>query len=157
MRRLSRRDWLALGAFLAVTFATSAIAAQFGPGPWFEALKKPSWNPPGAVFPVVWTVLYAMIAVAGWLVWRSPRRQGVGTLVPWGVQLALNGLWSFLFFGLERPGLAMADIVLLLGAIAWTLWTFAQQRRAAAWWLVPYAAWVSFAAVLNFTIWRLNA
>ncbi|MCU0784896.1 MAG: tryptophan-rich sensory protein [Verrucomicrobia bacterium] len=128
------------------------------PGEWYATLKKPSWNPPGWIFGPVWTALYTMMAVAAWLVWKrggfvAQRRP----LLIFLAQLALNALWTPLFFGLHRPGLAFAEIVLLWLAIAATIPTFWRVSSLAAWLLVPYLAWVSFAAVLNFTLWRLKA
>lgn len=139
--------------FLALTFAAAFVGSQFGPGPWFEALQKPAWNPPSWVFAPVWTVLYAMMAVAAWLVWRAGARRA---LLVWLVQLALNAAWSWLFFGLERPDLAFVDIVVLWIAIALTLAAFARVSRFAALLLAPYLAWVTFATVLNGAIWHLN-
>jgi tryptophan-rich sensory protein len=130
---------------------------MFMPGEWYASLKKPSWNPPGWVFGPVWTTLYVMMAVAAWLVWKrggfSSQRPA---LVLFLAQLALNAAWTPLFFGLHRPGLAFAEILLLWLAIAAALAAFRPVSRAAAWLLTPYLAWVSFAAVLNFALWRLN-
>jgi tryptophan-rich sensory protein len=142
--------------FFAITFAIAAVGALFTPGPWYEALAKPAWTPPGWVFAPVWTALYAMIAVAGWLIW-SARARIDSALLLWGVQLALNGIWSWLFFGLENPGLAAVDIVVLLLAIVATIRAFAPVSRPAAALLLPYALWVGFATALNIAIWRLNA
>ena len=149
---------LALGGWLLLCFAAAALGGFFMPGEWYASLEKPSWNPPGWVFGPVWTALYAVMAVAAWLVWRrggfaAQRRP----LLLFSVQITLNAAWTPLFFGLHRPGLAFAEIVLLWLAIAATLVVFARVSRPAAWLLVPYLAWVSFAAVLNFTLWRLNA
>lgn len=140
--------------FLALTFGAAVVGSQFGPGPWFEALQKPDWNPPNWVFAPVWTALYAMMAVAAWLVWRGGGRRG--PIVLFLLQLALNAAWSWLFFGLHRPDLALADIVLLWLAIVATLVAFARVSGGAAALMVPYLAWVSFATVLNASIWRLN-
>jgi translocator protein len=152
------RRLLALVGWLLLCFAAASMGGFFGPGEWYASLRKPSWNPPGWVFGPVWTALYAMMAVAAWLVWRrggwSAQRR---PLIFFLVQLALNALWTPLFFGLQRPGLAFAEIVLLWLAIAATLTVFRPVSRAAAWLLAPYLAWVSFAAVLNFTLWRLNS
>ncbi len=148
------KHFLALIVFLAVAFAVAAFGAQFQPGEWYAALEKPPWNPPNWVFGPVWTVLYVTIAVAAWLVWR---RRGTGerrartrfALGLWAVQLALNGLWSWLFFGLQRPGWALVDIVVLVIAIAWTARAFHRLVPAAGWLLIPYLAWVAYATTLN--------
>lgn len=128
------------------------------PGEWYATLRKPSWNPPAWVFGPVWTALYTMMAVAAWLVWRrggwAAQRRPLALFL---VQLALNAGWTPLFFGLKSPGLALAEIGLLWLAIVGTLIAFARVSRAAAWLLAPYLAWVSFAAALNFALWRLNA
>ena len=157
MRMKKTKTILGLIGWLAACFAAAAFGGLFVPDEWYAALRKPSWNPPGWVFGPVWTALYTMMGVAAWLVWRQggwgKQRQ---PLLIFLVQLALNALWTPLFFGLHRPGLAFAEIVLLWLAIATTLAAFRPVSRAAAWLLVPYLAWVSFAAALNFTLWRLN-
>jgi benzodiazapine receptor len=141
--------------FLAVTFAIAAFGAQFLPGPWYEALIKPAWTPPPWLFGPVWSVLYLMIAISAWLIWlRQPRISA--PLMVWAIQLVLNGIWSWLFFGLQRPGFAALDIVVLLLAIAVTAVMFARVSRVAAFLLLPYFFWVSFATALNIAIWRLN-
>jgi len=148
---------LGLCGWVLLCFAAASLGAVFMPGEWYAALRKPSWNPPGWIFGPVWSVLYTMMAVAAWLVWQrrgfGAQRRPLGLFL---VQLALNAAWTPLFFGLHRPGVAFAEIVLLWLAIAWTLATFWRVHRAAAWMLVPYLTWVSFAALLNFTLWRLN-
>lgn len=150
------RPFLLLG-LIVVCFGTAASGAIAPPGEWYAALNKPSWQPPTWVFGPVWTTLYVMMAVAAWLVWRQggfARQRGPLTL--FFVQLALNAAWSPLFFALKRPDLAFAEILLLWGAIAWTIVVFRRVHRGAAALLVPYLAWVTFAAVLNGTLWRLN-
>ncbi|MGB2823749.1 MAG: TspO/MBR family protein [Phycisphaerae bacterium] len=125
---------------------------------WYPTLAKPLWNPPAWVFGPVWTVLYGMMAVAVWLVWRQRRqRPGGAPIILFAVQLALNAVWSPLFFGLHRPDLAFVDIVLLWLALAATVWLFLKRLTIAGVLLVPYLLWVSFAAALNFAIWRLNS
>ncbi len=148
---------LGLLAWLLLCFAGASGGALFTPGEWYAALRKPSWNPPGWIFGPVWTALYAMMAVAAWLVWQrggfAAQRHALGLFL---AQLTLNALWTPLFFGLRQPGVAFAEIILLWLAILATLLAFRPVSRAAVWLLVPYLAWVSFAAVLNGTLWRLN-
>ncbi|MEI7822883.1 MAG: TspO/MBR family protein [Verrucomicrobiota bacterium] len=148
---------LGLCGWLLLCFAAASPGAVFMPGEWFAALKKPAWNPPSWIFGPVWTALYAMMAAAAWLVWqRGGWKEQRKPLLIFLAQLALNALWTPLFFGLHRPGVAFAEIVLLWLAIVATLVAFRPVNRTAAWLLVPYLAWVSFAAVLNGTLWRLN-
>ena len=136
----------------------SGFATSRGVDTWYPTLIKPSFNPPAWVFGPTWTVLYILMGVALVLVWR----QGLGkpgvrlALALFAVQLVLNALWSILFFGLQSPEWAFAEIILLWLAIVATLWAFRSVTPAAGWFLVPYLAWVSFAAVLNGSIWILN-
>lgn len=136
----------------------SGIATARGVETWYPTLVKPSFNPPAWVFGPTWTVLYLLMGVALFLVWR----QGWDTpgvklaLGLFAVQLVLNALWSIIFFGMHSPGWAFAEILLLWLAILATLWAFWRVEPAAGWLLVPYLAWVSFAAVLNGSIWILN-
>jgi tryptophan-rich sensory protein len=152
------RQTLALAGWLALTFSATASAVFVSRGGWYATLAKPAWNPPSWLFGPVWTLLYAMMAVAAWLVWREGgwRVQG-RVLALYLLQWALNALWTPLFFGLQRPALAFAEILALDVALLATLLAFWRVRRLAAALLVPYALWVAFATVLNFTIWRLNS
>jgi translocator protein len=146
-----------LGFWLVVTFSAAWIGSRFQPGEWYAGLVKPALTPPGWVFGPVWTLLYAMMGTAAWLVWRAYGLTGAP--VPLGlflVQLALNALWSYLFFGLNRPGLAFLDIVALWLAILATLVAFWRADPLAGLLLLPYLLWVSFATYLNFQFWRLN-
>ncbi len=149
---------LALAGWLLLCFSAASLGAVFMPGDWYLTLKKPSWNPPGWIFGPVWTALYTMMAVAAWLVWRrggfAAQRLPLALFL---TQLGLNAAWTPLFFGLRRPGIAFIEIVLLWLAIAATLASFRPVSRVAAWLLAPYLAWVSFAAMLNFALWRLNS
>jgi tryptophan-rich sensory protein len=151
------RSALALAGWVALCFSAASLGAFFMPGEWYASLKKPSWNPPGWIFGPVWTALYAMMAVAAWLVWRrggfAAQRRPLGWFL---AQLALNAAWTPLFFGLHWPGVAFAEIVLLWLAIVATLAAFRPVNRAATFLLVPYLLWVTFAAALNFALWRLN-
>lgn len=153
-----RKSVLGLVGWLLLCFAAAAPGAFFMPGEWYDGLNKPTWNPPGWLFGPVWSCLYAMMAVAAWLVWKrggfSAHRQALGLFL---AQLFLNALWTPLFFGLHQPGLAFVEILLMWLAIAATLIAFRPISRPAFWLLVPYLAWVSFAAVLNGTLWRMNA
>lgn len=153
--------WLGLIVLLVVCFAAAGIGGAVTTpkiATWYAALAKPSWNPPNWIFGPVWSVLYLCMAIAAWLVWRQGGLAGAATpLALFAVQLVLNLAWSWLFFGFENPGLAFVDIVLLWAAIAATMVAFWFRSAIAGILFVPYLAWVSFAAVLNFVVWRLNA
>jgi len=156
----SRQPHPALGLIvaLAVTYGVAFLGGLARPDAWFDSIAKPAWNPPDWVFGPVWSILYTLMAIAAWLVWRDHGfKNARAALVLYAVQLALNGLWSPLFFGLHRPDLALIDIILLWLAIVATTVLFFRRHQAAGWLFVPYLAWVSFAAALNFAIWRLNA
>jgi translocator protein len=153
-----RRKWPALGAFILACYSAAAIGGLFMPGEWYAQLAKPEWTPPDWVFAPVWTVLYTVMAVAGWLVWRTRGLGGAQQAFTFfGAQLILNAAWSWIFFGRQQPGLAAIEIVMLWVAIAATIVAFWRIRPMAGALLLPYLAWVSFAAALNFAIWRLNA
>ena len=151
-------DILGLAGFFAVCFATASSGAFFRPGTWYEDLAKPWWRPPNWLFAPAWSLLYCAIAVSGWLVWRQAGFAGAA--LPLGiytVQLVLNAAWSGLFFGLRRPDIAFGEVVLLWLSILATILAFHPVHAGAAWLLVPYLCWVTFASCLNFSIWRLNA
>ena len=129
--------------------------------PWYSALVKPPLTPPDTLFGPVWTLLYALMATAAFLVWREGRvqkkkRDVRRALIAFAVQLGLNLVWSPFFFGLQDPQLALIDILALLTAIVWTIILFRRVSIVAAWLLVPYLLWVSFATYLNTAIWWLN-
>ena len=151
------RAVLALVGWLALSFATASLGAFFLPGEWYASLRKPAWNPPNWIFGPVWTALYTFMAIAAWLVWRRGgfRSQRVA-LSLYLLQLLVNAFWTPLFFGLKHPALGFVDIVLLWGALLATILAFWKAHRLAAWLLMPYLAWVTFAAALNFALWRLN-
>lgn len=143
--------------WLGITFSAALVGSRFMPGVWYESLSKPSWNPPNAIFGPVWSVLYLLMAVAAWLVWRRSGFNGAGlALILFIIQLVLNALWSYLFFGKHRPDLAFLDIVALWFSIVIVLVLFWRAHRGAGGMMVPYLAWVSFAAYLNFLLWRMN-
>ena len=156
-----KRSLLVLVLFLVICFAAEAIGGAVTTpkiGTWYATLAKPSWNPPAWIFAPVWSALYFCMAIAAWLIWRQNATAGVRVpLTLFGVQLVLNVLWSCIFFGLQSPGLACLDVLLLWGAVAVTMITFWQWSRTASILFVPYWMWVTFASVLNFAFWRLNA
>lgn len=146
---------------LGITFLVGAVAAWFttaGVNGWYAVANKPSFNPPNWVFAPVWTALYLMMGIALWLVWKkdgvkSGRRTA---LILFAIQLLLNFAWSFIFFYAHQPGWAFAEILLMWVSIMLTIIWFGKVSPAAAWLLVPYIWWVSFASLLNFYIWKLN-
>jgi tryptophan-rich sensory protein len=151
-------DFIALAVSIVLVAGAASFGALFSPGDWYAGLVKPSFNPPNWIFGPVWTALYFMMAVAAWLVWRRRDAQPVTlALAVYLVQLALNALWSWLFFGLHAMGAAFIDICLLWLLILATLVLFWRVHRWAGALLAPYLAWVGFAAVLNFALWQLNA
>jgi len=151
-------DIAALGFFVLVNFAAASSGAIFRPGEWYKQLRKPPWRPPDWLFGPVWAVLYLMIATSGWLVWRAAGDTTAGqqALIVYAVQLFFNAGWSAVFFGLRRPGLGLVEILFLWSSILATIMLFLQIRPLAGYLMMPYLFWVSFASVLNFTIWRLN-
>ena len=158
-----RRDALGLAGFVALCLAVAAVGGAVtatSVGSWYPTLAKPAFNPPDWLFAPVWTTLYLMIAFAGWRVWRLRGWTGPRGLDPallaWALQLALNLCWSFVFFGARMIGAALVEIAVLFVAIVATGWLFWRVDRLGAWLLLPYAAWVGFAAVLNAALWRLN-
>jgi len=153
------RDFAGFAAFVAINAAVSALggwATATSVGTWYQALAKPAFNPPDWVFAPVWSALYLMIAVAGWRVWRRGGGQMRPELAVYALQLALNLAWSFVFFGARLIGPALVVIAVLLAVIAANAALFSRIDRLAGALLVPYAAWVSFAALLNAALWRLN-
>jgi benzodiazapine receptor len=151
------RSALALVGWLALSFTAAAMGGLFLPGEWYASLRKPAWNPPNWIFGPVWTVLYATMGITAWLVWKRGGFAGQRiALSLFLLQLLLNALWSPLFFGLRNPGLAFVDIVLLWLAVLVTVVAFWKAHSFSGALLVPYLAWVTFASVLDFAIWRLN-
>ncbi|MEM9666075.1 MAG: TspO/MBR family protein [Bacteroidota bacterium] len=160
LRPLSKpRQVVGLLGWVLLSFAAAAAggAAQAGSGAFFMELTRPSWAPPSWVFGPVWTVLYTLMGLSAWLVWRVRGFAGArGALVVFVVQLVANGLWTWLFFAWRQGALAFADIVLLWLLIVATMVLFGRVSKVAAALLVPYLLWVSFASALSFTIWQLN-
>jgi tryptophan-rich sensory protein len=145
---------LALAGFVIVTFCAPLAGAISPPGGWYAALAKPEWNPPSWIFGPVWTTLYLMMAIAAWLVWK--RDGWRKPLWFYFAQLALNAAWTPIFFGMHEIGWALVEIIALWLAILVTLLAFLRVSKPAACLMMPYLAWVSFAAFLNFTLWRMN-
>ena len=143
--------------WLVLTFGMAAVGARFMPDAWYRQLRKPAWNPPNKVFGPVWTTLYLLMAIAAWLVWRKAGiAAAVIPLAFFVLQLVLNTAWSWLFFGRHTLGGAFLELLALWIAILITLVLFWRVVPLSGILLVPYLAWVSFAGVLNGTIWRLN-
>ena len=149
-------SWWSLIPFVAaVTVAALlGVLGVNGTSAEYQTLEQPPWAPPSWLFGPVWTVLYAMIAVAGWLIWR--RTGWNRALSVYAVQLVLNAIWTPIFFGFGQYGLALIDIAVLWLLIGATILLFRPISRAAAWLLVPYWAWVTFATALNAAIWYAN-
>lgn len=170
------KTWKSVGGLalaLAAPFLAAAIgnvATQRSIGNWYQQLRKPDWNPPRWIFGPIWSALYLMMGVASWLVWRKQREapgwfgrmnekkehEIQGALRLYGTHLVFNALWSVLFFGLRRLDWAFAEVLVLWALILTTLTRFYRIDTRAGWLLVPYQAWVTFASILNFTVWRMN-
>lgn len=154
---MSLGSFLVLIGFIAACALAALTGTLFRPGEWYERLAKPAWRPPNWLFAPVWSLLYLMIAVSGWLVWREAGFSGAaGSLAIYALQLGLNAAWTPVFFGLHRIGLGFATICLLWLAIAATIAGFYPVSATASLLLLPYLVWVGFAAALNYAIWRLN-
>ena len=145
---------LILLGFIAAAFLAAVPAGIWPPAEWYLSIAKPSWNPPAWVFGPVWSTLYVLMGVAAWRVWRGAHAERGTALSLWWTQLALNALWSPLFFGMRRLDFALLEILVLLAAIVATARAFWRIDRAAGVLLAPYIAWVAFAAFLNFTLWQ---
>ncbi len=147
-------EWLSLAPFLAAVFIVALSGARFMPGAWYASLEKPPWTPPNWLFAPAWTALYLVIAIAGWLVWQ---REGLGmALGLWGANLVFNAAWSWLMFGRRRIAAALADAIAMLLTIVAFIGTAWPSSQTAALLFLPYLAWVTFAAALNYEILRRN-
>ncbi len=143
-----------LGVFAVLVFIAATTGAAFEPGEWYASLQKPFLTPPNWVFPVVWTILYIMIAIAGWLVWKAAGL--THAIIVWGIALILNALWSYVMFGRHEIQLAFLELIGLWIAIALFIGMAWRIDRRASYLFLPYLAWVSFAGGLNFMLWQLN-
>lgn len=156
-RRRSKTSLSSYVLWPLAVFAAAFVGSQFMPGEWYAALNKPAWTPPGAAFAIVWPILYVLMAISAVRLARaqaSPKRRTA--LVLMAVQLVFNGLWSWLFFGLELPGVALIDIALLWLTLVALIVTAASVDRIASYLLVPYLLWVTFATLLNGSIVLMN-
>jgi tryptophan-rich sensory protein len=155
-----QKQIVGLAGWLFLSFVAAAIgaAASIQAGPFYSQLSRPDWAPPPSIFGPVWTVLYALMGIAAWQAWRvGGFRAAKSALTLFLVQLALNALWSWLFFGWHRGGLAFVDIVVLWALIVTTLVAFWRIKPLAGVLLFPYLLWVSFASALNYSVWQLNS
>ena len=153
------RELIALVAFLLLTFAAAGVGAvaSINAAAFYQQLVQPGWAPPAGVFGPVWSVLYLLIAVAAWLVWKARGLRGACVaLTLFVVQLAANALWTWLFFAWHRGSWAFAEIIVLWVLIVTTIVAFWRIRPVAGALLLPYLAWVSFACGLTWAMWRLN-
>lgn len=151
------QSWLSLVPFAIACAAAAASGWAFPPGRWYRRLDLPGWTPPDWTFPVIWTVLYVLIAWAGWRVGlRAPTGAAALPLGLWACQIALNTLWSPVFFGLRRPDLAVPIVALLWITVAAMVGSFMGVDAWAGFAMIPYLLWVSLAAALNIAVWRRN-
>lgn len=151
------KNYLKLAISIVIPFIASAIGGFFtvtSIDSWYSALSKPFFNPPNWIFGPVWTLLYLLMGIALYLVWV--KRNDMKAFILFGVQLVLNALWSIFFFGLQNPLLAFIEIIFLWAAIFMTIMYFYSIKKVAAYMLIPYILWVTFAAILNFYIMILN-
>ena len=158
---MNRRAFVPSTFALLLSLVLVAVVASFGgryaPSPWYADLAKPTWTPPNWLFGPVWTILYILMAVAAWMVWRQGEHPGArSALVSYVVQLILNGLWSWIFFGRQRIGLALLDLLVLWIAVLATLILFWRVRGSCGLLLLPYLVWITLAGVLNLAVWHLN-
>ncbi|NTS43951.1 tryptophan-rich sensory protein [Flavisolibacter sp. BT320] len=155
------KNWMKLLISIGVPVAVGAIAGFFtstGSNSWYQTIEKPSWQPPGWLFGPVWTTLYILMGIALYLVWKSsapPKIKRIAITL-WIIQLVFNFLWSFIFFTQHQIDWALAEILVLWFFILLTIIYFAKISKPAAWLLVPYISWVSFASMLTYTIYKLN-
>ena len=152
-------DFIKLLASLIICQLAGAVGSVFTSPKiktWYAGLIKPNFNPPNWIFGPVWTILFLLMGVALFLIWRQTKAKNKTALTLFGIQLGLNIFWSVLFFGLQSPQNAFIEIILLWLIILLTIISFYKISKTASILLIPYIAWVSFAAVLNFYLWRLN-
>lgn len=138
---------------------SSGLISRSGMDSWFSTLAKPSWNPPAYLFGPVWTTLYLLMGFSLWLIWKNNTpaiKKKRNAIRIFALQLFLNFWWSIIFFKFHSPGIALIGIFLIVLTLCLTIYYFSYISRLAAWLLVPYIAWVSFATLLNYNIWWMN-
>lgn len=155
------KKWLKFIIAIAIPLAVGFISSLFtmeGVNGWYRTINRPSWNPPDYVFAPVWTTLYILMGIALYLIWVSPapKAKKNKAITLFAIQLTLNFFWSYIFFSAHKIGWAFVEIVVLWLFILFTIFSFASINKKAAWLLVPYISWVSFAAILTYTVWTLN-
>ena len=148
--------WLSLGLWIALCLFAGIIGSLFSTGEWYQSLEKSSLTPPNIVFPIVWNILFILMGIAVWRVWERRLQSANYALLLFIIQLGLNMLWSYLFFGLQRPEIALIEIIILWVAILATTIVFFKLDKIAGILLLPYLGWVSFAIYLNYSIYHLN-
>lgn len=154
-------NWLKLIIAILIPVTVGGLSGFFtanNVGTWYTTIQKPSWNPPNWIFGPVWTTLYILMGIALYLVWKADSTNFFKKLaiVFFTLQLVLNFFWSFIFFQQHQMGWALVEIIALWLAILASIFSFANISKTAAWLLVPYIAWVSFATILNYTLWKIN-
>jgi tryptophan-rich sensory protein len=148
---------IGLIGWIVICSLAGIFGAQFEPGTWYESLQKPSWTPPNWVFPVIWPILYIMMGISAWLMWKMKEVSIRSTEFTWFfVQLILNALWSWVFFGMHLISTGLAEVFLLWISLVFTILLFWNKNRTAGLLLIPYLLWISYASALNFAIWQLN-
>jgi benzodiazapine receptor len=161
--RHSRPNLPALALFLVMALGAGALGALFSPGfsasaaHWYLGLAKPAWLPPQKWFAPIWTALYALMAIAAWIIWRERYHRGrSAAITAFCIQLVLNALWAPVFFGMKNIDAGLFDIVALWLSVGWTIRVFSRVAPSAAVILVPYFLWITFAAAINLAVWKMN-
>lgn len=158
---MNRTDTIKLIAAVALTVVFGAVGGLVTAPEipvWYAGLTKPSFNPPSWLFAPVWTTLYVLMGISLFLIWKQPVSKERNKAILFFIsQFILNMAWSFIFFGMHETGWALVEMIILWLAILLTIFSFTKFSRIAAWLLVPYIVWVSFAMILNVAIWRLNS
>ncbi|MFK7795359.1 MAG: TspO/MBR family protein [Gammaproteobacteria bacterium] len=148
--------WLNLIFWIALCMLAGFIGSLFSPGEWYQSLQKPLLNPPNIIFPIVWNILFVLMGIAAWRIGEKQRKTISLALALFIIQLCFNALWSYLFFGMQSPGLALIEILFLWILILVTTFIFYRIEKIAGILLIPYLGWVSFAIYLNYSIYYLN-